>query len=147
MESNNKIYLTSDENVLLDVNYRYKIPKLTYKFIVKKGTTITIINDFEQFCKNINFDNKILIKYLGKKLSVKTSYDDNLKSYFLQSKIEFNDVNNVIYNFIKKYLLCVLCDKPEITLKNKNNNLQQKCNACGNSCYLGDNDDLIKYFN
>ena len=67
MESNNKIYLTSDENVLLDVNYRYKIPKLTYKFIVKKGTTITIINDFEQFCKNINFDNKILIKYLGKK--------------------------------------------------------------------------------
>jgi translation initiation factor 2 beta subunit (eIF-2beta)/eIF-5 len=142
MENQNRLYLTSNEDVLLDPNYRYQISKLMYGHQKIKGTMITFIENFQTFCKELQFDETILIKIIGKKLSVKIGFNKNMQLFYLQSQIDPVHVNAVVYDFIKKYLLCVLCDKPEVIIKNKIKGIKQKCKACGNKCYINGDDDI-----
>jgi translation initiation factor 2 beta subunit (eIF-2beta)/eIF-5 len=138
MENQNQLYLTSDETVLLDPNYRYKICKLNYSYCVKKGTTITILENIETFSKELEVDQNLLINLIKKSLSVKIGLDKNTAKYYLQGKYAPQLINEIVYKFIKKCLLCCICDKPEVLIKHKKERLQQKCKACGNKDYLID---------
>jgi translation initiation factor 5 len=135
MEHNNMLYLTSDPNVLLDIHYRYKISVLHVTSTVNKGAYITILENFEKFCKELLFDPKILLNIVRKFLSCKGSIDKNDK-YFLQGKYTAENIKGIIYTFVQKYLLCIKCDKPEVDLKYKKDKIKQKCRACGNNGYL-----------
>lgn len=87
MESNGFLYLTNDENILLDTSYRYKICLPEFQYIIKKGTKITIFTNIELFCKQLLIDNLTLIlHYLGKKLSsrIKTINNGNNIQHYLQ---------------------------------------------------------------
>jgi translation initiation factor 5 len=140
MEQNGKLYLTSDEGVLFDTNYRYKISVIEISHLNKKGTKITILNNFDTFCRELIFDKIVLLRILGKKLSCKTGVDKTTKDYYLQGEYSVSQIKDIVYNFIQKYLLCVVCDKPEVSLKYKKNNIKQKCGACGNNDYLSNCD-------
>lgn len=146
MEHNNKLYLASSELALFDNHYRYKISIIEISSMLKKGTYITILDNFDNFCNELMFDKKILIKIIGKELSCKSGIDKNNK-YYLQGQYSTAQIKNVVYTFIKNYLLCVSCDKPEINLKYKNDKIKQKCRACGNSVYLENcKDEIIHIF-
>jgi translation initiation factor 2 beta subunit (eIF-2beta)/eIF-5 len=148
MEQQNKVYLTSDEAVLFDPNYRYQICTLSYKYIVQKGKNITVLENFSKFCQQLQFNSDTLIQIIGSQLSCKSGINKMCNLYYLQGKFEADFVNNVVYKFIKDVLLCKLCDKPEVILKIKNNQIKQKCKACGNNCYLQNtNDKINKYLN
>jgi translation initiation factor 2 beta subunit (eIF-2beta)/eIF-5 len=136
MEQNGKLYLTSDESVLLDTNYRYKISVITIDYLTKKGTKITILTNMETFAKELMFSKKVLITILGKKLSCKSGLNISNNMYYLQGEYTSQQIKTVLYKFIKDYLLCVICDKPEVNIKYKNNKIKQKCKACGNNSYL-----------
>ena len=53
MEHNNKLYLTSDNSVLFDDHYRYQMSTLQISLALKKGTYITIINNYNDFCDEL----------------------------------------------------------------------------------------------
>ena len=147
MEKNGKLYLTSDESVLLDTNYRYKISTFDIVYLNKKGTKITILTNIDTFCKELLFDKNIIIRILGKKLSCKTGVDKSTNNYYLQGDYSPQKIKEVLYSFIQKYLLCVMCDKPEVNIKHKNNQIKQKCRACVNNSYLENCDeDIINIF-
>jgi len=135
MEHNNKLYLTSDNSVLFDDHYRYQMSTLQISLALKKGTYITIIDNYNDFCDELIFDKNLLIKVIGKSLSCKSGIDKHNNAY-LQGQYAFQDIKNIVYSFIQNYLLCINCDKPEIRLKYKNNKIKQKCRACGNNSYL-----------
>ena len=135
MEQNGKLYLTSDESVLFDNNYRYKISVIEISYVIKKGTKITIITNLDKFYKELLFDVNFLIHILGKKLSCKCGLDKT-NNYYLQGEYARQQITDILYNFIKTYLLCIVCDKPEVSIKYKNNKIKQKCRACGNNSYL-----------
>lgn len=135
MEHNDKLYLTSDESVLYDDHYRYKISIIYTSSMLKKGTYITILDNFESFCNELLFDKIILIKIVGKLLSCKSGIN-KYNQYYLQGLYNTITIKQILYNFIKTHLLCINCDKPEINLKYKNNKLKQKCRACGSNVYL-----------
>jgi translation initiation factor 5 len=146
MENNNKLYLTSDETVLFDTHYRYQITPLQTYVIIKKGTPITILDNFTDFCIELLFDSQLLIKIIGKLLSCKSGINKN-DQYYLQGQYSNVQVKEIVYEFIKKYLLCCKCDKPEINLKHKNNKIKQKCRACGNNEYLENGkEEVIQIF-
>lgn len=143
MELHNKLYLTSDKTVLLDEHYRYKISVLEISTVIKKGTQITIINNLNSFCNELLFEPKLLIKIIGKTLSCKSG-KDTTDNYYLQGLYSSDRIKEIVYSFIKNYLLCISCDKPEINLKYKNKKIKQLCRACGNNTYLTNiPDDLI----
>lgn len=135
MEQNGKLYLTSDETVLFDNNYRYKCSVIEISYVIKKGTKITIITNLEKFSNEILFNSDFLIHILGKKLSCKCGLDKT-NNYYLQGEYSRQQITTILYDFIKTCLLCVVCDKPEVSIKHKNNKIKQKCRACGNNSYL-----------
>jgi len=145
MEQHNKLYLTSDESILFDENYRYIISVIETSHSSKKGTTITMLDNFSKFCKELEFDESILLSILGKKLSCKSGIDKYTKYYYLQGEFSHSQIKQILYEFIQKYLLCNMCDKPEVrlTYKQKQDRIQQKCNACGNKYYLEDENEII----
>lgn len=145
MEHNNKLYLTSDENILFDNHYRYQISIIQISCILKKGTYITLLDNFEKFCDELIFDKKILIKIIGKRLSCKSGID-KMGRYYLQGNYSIIQIKDIIHTFIQNYLLCINCDKPEVNLKYKNNKIKQKCKACGNNTYLNCNEDINNIF-
>lgn len=90
MEQNGKLYLTSDEGVLFDTNYRYKISSIEITYLMKKGTKITVLTNMDQFSKELLFDKNILIRILGKKLSCKSGIDKTNNYYYLQENNPLN---------------------------------------------------------
>lgn len=146
MENSNKLYLTSDEGVLLDPNYRYKICIPLTTIMLKKGTYITILDNFSRFCVELMVEHTFLIKVLGKLLSCKSGVNKN-NDYYLQGRYSAEEIKSKLYLFIQKYLLCVNCDKPEIGLKYKHSKIKQKCRACGNNSYLDNcNEEIVQIF-
>ena len=141
MEHNGKLYLTSDDSVLtFDTHYRYKISMIEIAHLTKKGTRITIIPNMETFARELMFDGNLLIRILGKKMSCKSGIDKTTNNYYLQGEYTIKQIKEVLYKFIKDYLLCFMCDKPEVNIKCKNNKIKQKCRACGNNSYLDECD-------
>lgn len=144
MEQNGKLYLTSDQSVLFDTNYRYKISVIEITHLIKKGTKITVLTNMDKFSKELIFDKNLLIRILGKKLSCKSGIDKTTNNYYLQGEFSSQQIKEILYGFIKDYLLCSTCDKPEVEIKCKNDKIKQKCKACGNNSYLSDCDiDII----
>ena len=144
MEHNGKLYLTSEDSVLFDPNYRYKISIMEITHANKKGKKITILNNFETFSRELIFDKLILLRILGKKLSCKSGIDkNNNNTYYLQGEYSSLQIKEQIYHFIQNYLLCMLCDNPEVRIKVKKNKINQKCCACGNNCYLEKYEDDV----
>jgi translation initiation factor 2 beta subunit (eIF-2beta)/eIF-5 len=144
MEHNGKLYLTSDENVLFDNHYRYQISTIQTSIILKKGTYITILDNFTQFCMELIIDTQLLIKIIGNILSCKSGINKT-QQYYLQGQYTNVQIKQIVYDFIQNYLLCIACDKPEICLKTKNSKIKQKCRACGNNVYL-EKEELIHIF-
>jgi translation initiation factor 5 len=143
MEQNNKLYLTSDPCVLLDLNYRYKISGIEISRVVKKGTKITVLPNMETFAKELEFDPNKLIRILGKSLSCKNGIDKTTKEYYLQGDYSDKEIKSKLYDFIQKCLLCASCDTPEVDLKCSNEKIKQKCRACGAKNSLDFLDDSI----
>lgn len=145
MEHNGKLYLTRDETILYDTNYRYKISLLEISYVIKKGTKNTILLNMDKFSKELLFDANILMRILGKKLSCKNCIDKSNNNYYLQGEHSREQINDILYSFIKKYLLCTMCDKPEVNIAYKKNKIRQKCRACGNKSYLENCDIDIEH--
>lgn len=145
MEGNGKLYLTRDESVLFDTNYRYKISLIEISHTIKKGTKITVLTNVDKFSKELMFDKNILIRIIGKKLSCKSGFDKTNNYYYLQGDHSIEQVKEILYGFIKEYLLCIMCDKPEVNITYKNTQIKQKCRACGNKSYLTNGDvDIVR---
>ena len=89
----------------------------------------------DKFAKELMFDGRIIISILGKKLSCKSGVDKT-NNYYLNGEYTDDQVKSVLYGFIKNYLLCTKCDKPEVCIKVKRDKIKQKCKACGNNSYL-----------
>lgn len=136
MEQSGSLYLTSDESVLFDTNYRYKISIIEIAYLTKKGTKITIITNLDRFAKELIFDKDILLRILGKKLSCKSGLDKATNNYYLQGEYTSKQIKDILYPFIQNYLLCCSCDKPEVNIKYKRDKIKQKCKACGSKNYL-----------
>jgi translation initiation factor 2 beta subunit (eIF-2beta)/eIF-5 len=141
MEHKGKLYLTKDEMVLMDDHYRYKCVVLETAHANKKGTMVTMLLNWEVFCRGVQFDKTVLLRIVGKKLKCRTTSDKN-GLYYLQGQYNEQVVKTVVYEFIQFFLLCDACGKPEVQLKCKKHGVKQRCRACGHNAYLQDADTV-----
>jgi|688.fasta_scaffold1026385_1 translation initiation factor 5 len=136
MLSNNKMYLCSDESITYDTNYRYKIDAPLFEVKKKKGANITCFINSETFATAIEIDHLLLIKLIGSELSCQSIIDKDLKCGVFKGLFDVNQINSIICNIIQGYLLCQICDKPEVILYKKKHKLRQQCKACGEKNYI-----------
>ena len=129
MIQGDKLYLCCNSDTLDDPSYRYRISVPKFVTVDKKGTKITLFQNSKVFTDELEFDEKLLVTLMGKKLSCQTGYDKTIKChYFKCANMRMNDV---VCDIIQKYLICGSCDRPEVHLTASNNHITQHCKACG----------------
>jgi translation initiation factor 2 beta subunit (eIF-2beta)/eIF-5 len=106
-----------------DPFYRYKMNKVDVSVKNKKTT----INNLAEICKILKIEEKNLFKFLTNTLG--TFGQDKNNNYIISGTFDSNKIQDVIYTFIDKYILCKNCQFPELC---KENNIVI-CKACGAS--------------
>lgn len=124
----------------IDQFYRYKMDPVKVKYEGGGKFIRTEILNLNSIAKDIdlttnNIDAGKLFLFLSKKLSCSKS-DTNGK-YVLCGKFTNTDIQNKIYMFIDKFLLCRFCRNPETFL---NTDGLATCQSCGKNYKIVDDD-------
>ena len=89
----------------------------------------TIITNFNQICSYLRRDPNHLLKYLLKELA--TSGQIKGDRVILQIKVSSSRVNEKIQEYVKEFVFCHECKKPDTELVKKDTFIFMHCLACG----------------
>lgn len=112
-----------------DMFYRYRMPKLELIFENKKGG-ITIIKNIDIIAEKLERPVKMIGKYISKNIGCSAKVKLN-KGMILIGKWDDDRLNNIIQQFINKFVLCPECSNPETDYEENKKNIILKCRACG----------------
>jgi translation initiation factor 2 subunit 2 len=125
-----------DYETLLNKAYE-KLPKVkeySDRFSIPAVETIvqgnqTIIKNFSQICEILRREPQHLLKFLTKELATPAGLDG--QRAILQSKIPERLVQQKLELYVKEYVLCKECSRPDTKLIKKDRIMFMKCEACG----------------
>jgi len=89
----------------------------------------TIIKNFSQISEAIRRNPNHLLKYLTKELATPAGFDGARAT--LQSKISKRMIENKLDSYIKEYVICKECGKPDTKIIREDRIDFLKCEACG----------------
>lgn len=124
-----------------DIYYRYKMPEVN---VIKQGAFFAIINiDDIIKPKYINRDILQIKKFLNKYFHTSFNYKNN--SLITSVSITQNKVQQSIFEYINKYIICSKCNSPETDYYKDNRDEYNKCKSCGNIDNIYDFGIINKY--
>ena len=104
---------------------RFEIPKIEGHL---EGTK-TILTNISQIVSYLRRNQEHFIKYLLKELATAGSFKNN--RLILQRKISSIKINEKIADYVKEFVLCQECKKPDTELIKDKGFLFTHCLACG----------------
>ena len=110
-----------------DLNYRYKMEQINLNNCGKGNGQFTIINNMDEISKSINTPPEILYKYLVFVLG--SAFNDKKKA--LTGTYTTEIIQQCIYDYINKFVICPNCNIPELMYKIENKKVCASCSACG----------------
>jgi len=128
--------MSSDYENLLDNVYenlpkkkasgeRWEAPKFEY---FSEGNK-TIIKNFKVVVDKIRREPTMVSKYLSKELAVPVEIKE--ERLILQRRLVGDILNNKLDEFIKKYVICKECNKPDTHIVDEHHYRALACEACG----------------
>jgi translation initiation factor 5 len=114
-----------------DPHYRYKMPKLTAKIEGSGNGIKTVITNMSAVAKSICRPPAFPTKYFGCELGAQTTITTATDLYIVNGSHDVEKLQNLLYKFIKQFVLCSKCSNPETSLTIVKSNINQKCIACG----------------
>jgi len=118
-----RLYLSLPEET--KTKERFEMPEV--KSLVQGPKTF--IKNVSVILKAIHRDEKHLVKFITKELGVPTAYAEG--RIVITGKFSEKNLNNTIQNYIKQYVLCKECNKPDTKFTEINGIKMIKCEACG----------------
>ena len=112
-----------------DQFYRYRMPKLELAFENKKGG-ITVIKNIEIIAEKLERPVKMIGKYISKNIGCSAKMKSG-KGMILVGKWDDVRLNELIQQFIDKFVLCPGCGNPETDYEESKRKIVLKCRACG----------------
>jgi len=109
---------------------RFKIPKLD---LMIQGKS-TVVKNFSEFADAIERDQKHILKFLSKQLAA-SGETDGTRATFL-GKFRKEQIDKKIDLYLKEYVFCPVCGKPDTKLLTENGVLKMKCEACGSKRFV-----------
>ena len=106
-------------------NGRFEIPRVEGHFEGKK----TIITNFYQIASHIRRNPEHFQKFMLKELA--TSGQKDGERLMLNNKIPSEKINQKIEQYVKEFVLCRECGKPDTELTKEDRLTFIKCMACG----------------
>lgn len=117
-----------------DPHYRYKMPKLTAKVEGSGNGIKTVITNLVAISKSLDRPPSYPLKYFGCELGAQVTM--NLDQYVVNGSHDPEKLLQLLYGFIKKFVLCTKCSNPETVITIKNDKIGQKCLACGYDTFI-----------
>ena len=118
-----RLYLSLPEQT--KTKERFEMPKVE-SFVQGQKT---IIKNSGAILKAINREEKHLMKFLTKDLAVPVTAAEG--RIMLTGKFSETQIRNSVENYIKEYVLCKECKKPDTKFKEMQGIKMLKCDACG----------------
>ncbi len=104
---------------------RFQMPKGE---VFYEGNT-TILKNLGEIADKLNREKQQIFSYLLKELGTAGEIDGERAIF--QGKLQENRVQERIEKYVKRYVLCRECGRPDTKLIRKNRTLMLKCEACG----------------
>lgn len=108
-----------------ETDKRFEIPKVE---VIIQGNQ-TIVKNFSNICSLIRRDPKHLLKYLTKELASPGSIDGQRATF--QRNVPQRIMQEKLNSYIKDFVICKECGKPDTKLVKEDRILLMKCEACG----------------
>ena len=108
-----------------DTTDRFQIPKIDS---IIQGNQ-TIIRNFSQISETLRRKPKHLLKYLTREFATPGGFDGTRATF--QSKIPPRLMEKKLETYVKDYVLCKECKKPDTKLIREDRITFLKCDACG----------------
>ena len=89
---------------------KYETPKSESAIIGTK----TVIYNFKEIAEKVNRDPNHLLKFLVRELATSGSLEDSRAS--LQGRFSKEAIDDLVVRYIKAYVLCASCNKPDTRL-------------------------------
>ena len=113
------------QNLPAKTESRFEVPTA----IVQTSKKQTIIKNFLEIAKTLRREPGSIAKYLFKELAVPGTIKGT--ELVLQSKVMSTLVNQRIREYVKDFVICKECGKPDTALQKVDGYTFIKCEACG----------------
>ena len=113
------------QNLPAKTESRFEVPTA----IVQTSKKQTIIKNFLEIAKTLRREPREIAKYLFKELAVPGTIKG--PELVLQSKVMSTLVNQRIREYVKDFVICKECGKPDTALQKVDGYTFIKCEACG----------------
>ncbi|KCZ79990.1 hypothetical protein H312_02611, partial [Anncaliia algerae PRA339] len=112
-----------------DPFYRYKMPALEIKKEGKSGQK-TILLNLNEISRDLKRNPNLILKFLSIELGSQTKAEKN--SYKINGNFSSDLLQQLIYDFIDKYIICLRCNNPEtFYIEERRDEVFRECYACG----------------
>jgi len=111
-----------------DPHYRYKMPKLTAKVEGSGNGIRTVITNMSAISRSLHRPASYPTKFFGCELGAQVTMNNE---FVVNGSHDPDKLLNLLYAFIRKFVLCKKCKNPETNLNIANGRIGQKCIACG----------------
>jgi len=104
---------------------RFEMPRMD---AVAQGNN-TIIKNFGDITAKLRRDPKHVMKFLTKELAAPGSTDGTRATF--QGKLSYRMLQGKLELYVKEYVICKVCGRPDTKLIKEGRIDQMKCEACG----------------
>ncbi|KAJ1959971.1 eukaryotic translation initiation factor 5 [Dipsacomyces acuminosporus] len=122
-------------NIRRDVKdsfYRYKMPKLQSKIEGKGNGIKTVLPNISEVSRALSRPPSYPTKYFGSELGAQVKIEDKNDRYIVNGAHDVNKLQDLLYGFIDRFVLCGNCKNPETDLIiTKDAAIIRQCMACG----------------
>lgn len=129
-----------------DAHYRYKREALQLKVEGRGNGIKTVILNMKTIAESLGLPPEYPTKYFGQECAAQSKYDKKTGRAVVNGCFDQRTMEQILQNFIKKFVLCYTCKLPETTFEiTKNETLKMHCKACGNDHTVSPAEKLVTY--
>lgn len=96
---------------------------------IRREAGSTIILNWNKIIKAVNNQEKIFLRFLSHELGTHGEAEKGRATF--KGHQTSHKINELIEEFIDKYIVCSECGRPDTQLKKEKKHLLKKCGACG----------------
>ncbi|RNF24639.1 putative eukaryotic translation initiation factor 5 [Trypanosoma conorhini] len=125
-----------------DIYYRYKMPTIQTKVEGSGNGIKTVFPNIHDVCLAINRPEEVLMKFFQSEIGAQRTVLEKDDKFLIMGSHTEERVQEKIYDFIRKFVLCRNCRNPETQLvvetTKKTPYISMSCGACGKVMKLSD---------
>jgi len=132
-------------NQTTDLHYRYKMPKLEAKVESRGNGIKTLVPNLVKVSTAIFRPPEYTIRFLAMEVGCSLKVEKRDNRYILNGAHTAERLQDVLYSFIRRFVLCGACDNPETRIEVTSNAAEMSCTACGAVTKLDAKHKLVQF--